>query len=104
MYIRRSNAPRVITLEDGTVLSLADLPSGDTTRWVASRKSLVVNAVLGGLLTQAEALERYDLSAEELGRWIRAQQTHGKNALKSTHIGDYRAARPAAENGKGTAG
>ena len=90
MYLKRVDGPRQVTLPDGSVLTRADLPPPDTRRWVASRKAIVVRAVIHGLLTEAEALERYSLSAEEFELWRRAVETHGEAALKVTAIQRYR--------------
>jgi hypothetical protein len=90
MYLKRVDGPRQVTLPDGTILTRADLPPPDTRRWVASRKAVVVNAVLHGLLTQTEAQERYALSEEEFDLWRKAVETHGIKALKVTAIQKYR--------------
>ena len=90
MYLKRVDGPRQVTLPDGSVLTRADLPPPDTRRWVASRKAVVVRAVVYGLLTQSEALERYALSEEEFVLWRRAIEVHGENALKVTAIQKYR--------------
>lgn len=90
MYLKRVDGPRQITLPDGTVLTRADLPPVDTTRWVASRKAVVVKAVIYGLIPLAEALERYALSEEELALWRAAVEQHGEKALKVTSIQKYR--------------
>jgi hypothetical protein len=90
MYLKRVDGPRQVTLPDGTVLSRADLPPPDTRRWVASRKAIVVKAVLHGLITQSEALERYALSEEEFDLWRQAVETHGEKALKVTTLQKYR--------------
>lgn len=90
MYLKRVDGPRQVTLPDGTVLTRADLPPPDTRRWVASRKAVVVKAVIYGLITQTEALERYALSEEELTLWRAAVQQHGETALKVTTIQKYR--------------
>ena len=89
MYLRKTAMPRTITLPDGSILSLADLPPPDT-RWVASRKALVCQAVLGGLLTREEALQRYQLSSEELDSWCSAVNNHGVEGLKVTSLQKYR--------------
>ncbi|MFC3627950.1 DUF1153 domain-containing protein [Paracoccus angustae] len=89
MFLKKSNAPRTVILPDGRVLSLADLPPEDT-RWVASRKETVVNAVLHGLIGKDEALRRYGLSEEEFDGWTKAMQKHGKAALKVTAIQRFR--------------
>lgn len=90
MYLKRVDGPRQVTLPDGSVLSRADLPPPDTRRWVASRKAVVVRAVIHGLLTEAEALERYALSAEEFDLWRNAVERHGEAGLKVTAIQKYR--------------
>lgn len=90
MYLKRVDGPRQVTLPDGSTISRADLPAADTRRWVASRKAVVVKAVIYGLITQAEALERYALSEEEFVLWRRAIEEHGEKALRVTTIQKYR--------------
>jgi hypothetical protein len=60
----------LVRLADGSLLSDADLPPRDTTRWVASRKLAVVRAVLYQLRTQEEVLETYSISEEEFCDWV----------------------------------
>ena len=50
----------------------------------------MVRAVLFGLISQAEACERYALSEEEFDLWQRAVQTHGLDGLKVTSLQKYR--------------
>ena len=90
MYLKRVSGPRQVTLPDGTVLSRADLPPRDTRRWVASRKAVVVRAVIHGLITEEEALERYALSDEEFSIWRNAVENHGEKGLRVTAIKKYR--------------
>lgn len=90
MYLKKVDGPRQITLPDGSILSRADLPPADTRRWVASRKAVVVKAVLYGLIPEAEALERYALSEEEFTLWRQAVEKHGDKALRVTTIQKYR--------------
>ncbi|MBE2274861.1 MAG: DUF1153 domain-containing protein [Rhodobacteraceae bacterium] len=90
MFLKRVDGPRRVTLPDGTILTRADLPPPDTRRWVASRKAVVVKAVIHGLIPEAEALERYALSEEEFALWRQAVETHGEKALKVTSIQKYR--------------
>lgn len=89
MFVKKTSGPRIVTLQDGSILSLADLPPPDT-RWVASRKQIVVQAVSHGLMTRAEALRRYGLSDEEFDSWCHAVRRHGKAALKVTALQKYR--------------
>lgn len=90
MFLKRVDGPRQVTLPDGSILTRADLPKPDTRRWVASRKAVVVRAVVYGLISEAEALERYALSEEEFALWRQAVQQHGESALKVTAIQKYR--------------
>ena len=90
MYIKKVEGPRAVSLDDGTVLSLADLPPKDTRRWVASRKAVVVQAVSAGLLSRKAALDRYALSEEEFDLWAQAVEMHGIDALKVTSLQRYR--------------
>lgn len=89
MFVKKSVAPRTVTLPDGSILTIADLPK-PTTRWVASRKATVVNAVTHGLITRDEALRRYDISVEEFDAWVAAIERHGNAALKVTHLQSFR--------------
>ncbi len=90
MYIKRVDGPRAVTLPDGTILTLADLPPRDTRRWVASRKAVVIQAVEHGLISKQAALERYGLSEEEYELWHRAILAYGIDALKVTALQKYR--------------
>lgn len=90
MYLHKVEGPRSITLPDGTVLSRADLPPPDTSRWVASRKATVVRGVLYGLITLSDAKKRYGLSDEEFNSWVAAVAEHGIDALKVTALKKYR--------------
>lgn len=90
MFLKKVDGPRSVTLDDGTVMSRADLPAAGTRRWVASRKAAVVRGVVYGLITQSEALSRYDISEEEFMEWVRAVSEHGEDALKATATQKYR--------------
>ncbi|NNE51693.1 MAG: DUF1153 domain-containing protein [Sulfitobacter sp.] len=90
MYLKKVDGPRSVTLADGSVMSQADLPSTKTRRWVASRKAAVVRGVVYGLITQSEALARYQISEEEFMEWVRAVTEHGEAALKATALQRYR--------------
>lgn len=90
MYLKKLNGPRAVTLQDGTIMTRADLPDPKTRRWVASRKAAVVRAVSGGLLKREEALEMFGLSSEELDAWQSLVVEYGESALKTTAIQKYR--------------
>ncbi|SHH22427.1 DUF1153 domain-containing protein [Marivita hallyeonensis] len=90
MYLKKADGPRTVTLSDGSILTRADLPPSNTYRWVASRKAIVVDAVVHHLITRKEALDRYALSEEELDSWIGAAKNHGREALKATAVQRFR--------------
>jgi Protein of unknown function (DUF1153) len=90
MFLKKVDGPRQVSLPDGSILCRADLPPPTTSRWVASRKAVVVKAVIYGLITQSEAMERYALSEEEFALWRTAVERHGDQGLKVTAIQKYR--------------
>jgi hypothetical protein len=90
MYLRKIDGPRSVTLPDGTIMTRADLPAPDTTRWVASRKAAVVRAVGAGLISTETALATYGLSQDEFNAWQSAVETHGEAALRATALQRYR--------------
>ncbi|MBL4790047.1 MAG: DUF1153 domain-containing protein [Kordiimonadaceae bacterium] len=74
----------------GRPLTLADLPSANTQRWVIRRKAEVVAAVQGGLLTLEDACKRYSLSVEEFLSWQQAINENGMPGLRATRVQKYR--------------
>ena len=90
MFLKKIDGPRSVTLPDGSVMTRADLPDASTRRWVASRKALVVKAVLAGLIARDNALEMYGLSDDEYSEWETAIQNHGEKALRATALQRYR--------------
>lgn len=89
MFVKKTEGPRIVNLPDGSILTIADLPPVDT-RWVASRKEIVVKAVAYGLISRDEALRRYAISDEEFDSWCDAITRHGRAALKVTSLQRYR--------------
>jgi len=81
---------RRVLAPDGTVLTLANLPSPDAQRWVASRKAIVVAAVRGGLLSMSDACARYRLTTEEFLSWQTQVDRNGLHGLRTTRIQEYR--------------
>jgi hypothetical protein len=74
---------------DGRRLTLDDLPSPGTKRWVIRRKAEVVAAVRGGLLSQEEACSRYNISNEEFQSWQQSIDRYGLAGLRTTHLQFY---------------
>lgn len=87
MSKRREN---VVVGPDGSPLTLSDLPSPETQRWVIRRKAEVVAAVRGGLLSLDDACGRYKLTVEEFLGWQRAIERHGLAGLRATRVQEYR--------------
>jgi hypothetical protein len=73
----------------GNRLTLADLPSPDTKRWVVRRKAEVVAAVRGGLLSQEEACRRYALNSDEFLCWQHFIDRFGLAGLRTTRTQFY---------------
>lgn len=90
MYLKKVAGPRAVNLPDGSIMTRADLPPKDTTRWVASRKAAVVRGVVHGLITQSEAQTMYGLSEDEFREWVWAVSRHGEEALKATTVQKFR--------------
>src|SRR5215218_6886858 len=91
MMFMISPAPmRRVLAPDGTVLTLANLPSPDAQRWVASRKAIVVAAVRGGLLSMSAVCARYRLTTEEFLSWQTQVDRDGLHGLRTTRIQEYR--------------
>jgi len=67
----------------GEILTAADLPPKNLKRWIARRKADVVAAVEGGLLSEAEACARYNISHEEFSAWHRAYERDGVPGLRA---------------------
>ena len=75
---------------DGSPLTIRDLPTSDTIRWVVRRKAQVVAAVRGGLLSLEEVCDRYHLTVEEFLSWQRSFDRDGLAGLRVTRIQQYR--------------
>jgi hypothetical protein len=71
---------------DGRLLTMADLPGPEATRWVIRRKAKVVAAVRGGLLSLEEACNRYRLTVEEILSWQYSYDRHGLAGLRTTRV------------------
>ncbi len=74
----------------GRPITPADLPPNGIRRWTPMRKAEVVACVRAGLITRANACERYMLSEEELLSWGRYLNKHGVSTLRATCVQDYR--------------
>lgn len=86
MFLKKSGKPGVVRLPNGKSMSIADLPAPNADRWVARMKARVVLAVRSGLLTLAEAQERYNLSEEEYTSWEHGLANRGLEGLKVTKL------------------
>jgi len=75
---------------DGNVLTMADLPSPNTKRWVIRRKAEVVAGVKGGLLSLSDACELYRLTVDEFLSWQHAIRRYGMDGLRATHTQQHR--------------
>ena len=79
----------------GQLLSVKDLPTRNTKRWVIRRKAELVAAVRGGLISLEEVCKRYRLSVEEFQSWQASLDQNGVRGLRTTRLQQY---RPCARN------
>ena len=71
---------------NGELITINDLPTPDTKRWVMRRKAEVVAAVRGGMMSQEDACERYRISIDEFRRWQQLIDNGGLLALRATRF------------------
>ena len=90
MIANPQSRPRYVVGPEGSPLTIADLPSPDTKRWVIRRKAEVVAAVRGGLLSLEEACSHYMLTIDEFLSWQASVDKHGLAGLRTTRIQQYR--------------
>jgi hypothetical protein len=84
------NARNRVIGPDGRPLTLLELPSPNTGRWVIRKKAEVVAAVDGGLLSLDEACKMYAMATEEFFSWKAAVSHFGLPGLRVTHAHEYR--------------
>jgi hypothetical protein len=82
--------PKHVIGPDGSPLTMADLPTPGTKRWVIRRKAEVIAAVRGGLLSLEEACSRYMLTVDEFLSWQSSIDQHGLPGLRTTRIQQFR--------------
>lgn len=90
MLMKETARPASVVGPLGEKLTLDMLPPADLKRWVPRRKAEVVAAVSGGMLSLAEACDRYGLSLEEFAGWQRAVERGGLAGLRATRAQAYR--------------
>lgn len=90
MFLKKVDGPRAVTLPDGSVITLADLPPQNTRRWVVSWKAAVVRGVIYGLISEENVQKNYGISSDEFQEWVRAVSLHGEGALRATALQKYR--------------
>ncbi len=90
MNSQRPSRPDSVIGPAGQPLTLDTLPPADTHRWVIMRKAEVVAAVRCGLISLAEACDRYRLSVEEYSSWQSLVEAHGMLGLRVTRLQQYR--------------
>lgn len=73
----------------GETLTAQDLPKGNM-RWTVRRKVDLLNAITAGVITAAEARNRYGISEEELASWRSSYGRHGTLGLRVSHLKEYR--------------
>ncbi len=90
MNSERPSRAEVVIGPAGQPLTVDNLPSPETKRWVMSRKADVVAAVRRGRIGRNEACDRYGISDEELLSWEQLIDAHGLRGLLTTRLQEYR--------------
>lgn len=86
---KRERPPGVRT-PSGVIVSLDNLPQvGDGVTWTPAKKVTVINALLGGLLTESEACRRYCATPGEFNHWGALLSNYGQGGLRVTHLHEY---------------
>lgn len=75
------------------------LPPPNLKRWTVRRKAAVLDALLQGRITDAEACARWDLTLEEIDAWQHALDLYGLYGLRATMTPRPRRRRPARRRG-----
>lgn len=70
-------------------IALTYLPKTAPSRWVASTKLAVVQAVNCGLLTLEDLWERFEISPEEFNSWADRCSEYGVKGLRVTRTQVY---------------
>lgn len=70
---------------NGKIISKNDLPAPDEKHWTARKKSILLAAVEGNLITIDEVLKRYSMSIEEFEQWKKGLRNHGSRGLMETY-------------------
>lgn len=59
-------------------------------RWTIAIKKQIIQSILSGDITEAEARAAYNISREELKTWIRLDNSFGPKGLRVTRLQTYR--------------
>ncbi len=94
MNSERPGRAEIVIGPAGKPLTVNNLPSPETKRWVMSRKADVVAAVRRGLIGRNDACDRYGISDEEFLSWERLIDAHGLRGLLTTRLQQYRGSSP----------
>jgi hypothetical protein len=78
----------------GTTASAAALPWPGNVRWTPARKLTVLVAIRRGVITAADACDRYMMSPEELAAWDEALDHRGVAGLYAKALGGRGKAAP----------
>ena len=65
-------------------------PQMPVLRWNRARKAAVVATIRAGIFTPEQVCKTYELSAEELARWIELMDDFGVNGLEVTKVQKWR--------------
>ena len=78
-------------------------PQMPVLRWNRARKAAVVATIIAGVFTREHVCKTYELSTEELDRWIALMDDFGVNGLEVTKVQKWRGAERASAGQKSVA-
>jgi len=78
-------------------------PQMPVMRWNRARKAAVVATIIAGVFTREYVCKTYELSTEELDRWIALMDDFGVNGLEVTKVQKWRDAERATAGQKSVA-
>lgn len=99
VYLFNEPAPQQEGLSEAQRNSIRQAaPQMPVMRWNRARKAAVVATIIAGVFTREHVCQTYELSTEELDRWIALMDDFGVNGLEVTKVQKWRDAERATAN------
>ena len=69
-------------MQSDEILTIADLLKVGLSRWTAARKSIVIRAVMFGLISTDEAIGRCEVTHDEFQEWLHSMRITGVTVIR----------------------